>query len=95
MNSSHYDIPFLKPLDTELLHRIFNSYTKIITVEDGTIQGGLGSSISAFAAENRYNNRISVLGIPDQFIDQGTVEELHKIAKIDANSIVEELKKQH
>lgn len=92
---SHYDIPFLKPLDTDLLHRVFNSYTKIITIEDGTIQGGLGSSILAFAAEHGYKNRISVLGIPDHFIDQGTVEELHKIAKIDANSIVDELKKQH
>jgi len=90
---SHYDMRFLKPLDEALLHKIFASYSKIITVEDGTVKGGLGSSILAFASKFSYKNRISILGVPDEFIHQGTVDELHKIAKIDAASILQEIKK--
>ncbi|MBL4642530.1 MAG: 1-deoxy-D-xylulose-5-phosphate synthase [Flavobacteriaceae bacterium] len=90
---SHYDMRFLKPLDEELLHIIFTSHSKIITVEDGTIKGGLGSSILEFASKNNYKNNISILGIPDEFIHQGTVDELHKIAKIDSESILQKIKK--
>lgn len=90
---SHYDMRFLKPLDEALLHRIFATYSRIITVEDGTVKGGLGSSILEFASKNNYKNNISILGIPDEFIHQGTVDELHKIAKIDSESIVQEIQK--
>jgi len=89
---SHYDLRFLKPLDEALLHTIFTTYAKIITVEDGTITGGLGSAILAFASKFNYKNNVSVMGIPDEFIHQGTVDELHKIAKIDAASILQEVK---
>lgn len=67
---------FLKPLDTELLHCVFSSYENIITVEEGTIIGGLGSSVQAFATENNYANKIKVLGIPDRFQEHGTTEQL-------------------
>ena len=90
---AHYDMRFVKPLDEQLLHTVFNSFDSIITVEDGSISGGFGSSISEFATKNNYKNTITTLGVPDEFIHQGTVDELHKIAKIDADSICNEIKK--
>ena len=90
---AHYDMRFVKPLDESLLHVIFNDYDTLITVEDGTIAGGFGSAISEFATKNNYKNRITILGVPDKFIHQGTVAELHKIAKIDTASISKEIKK--
>ena len=90
---AHYDMRFVKPLDEQLLHTVFNSFDSIITVEDGSISGGFGSSISEFATKNNYKNTIITLGVPDEFIHQGTVDELHKIAKIDADSICNEIKK--
>jgi 1-deoxy-D-xylulose-5-phosphate synthase len=89
---AHYDLRFLKPLDEKLLHQIFKTYTTILTIEDGTIKGGLGSSILEFASKNKYKNNLSILGIPDAFIHQGTVDELHKIAKIDATAILQKIK---
>jgi len=90
---AHYDMRFVKPLDEQLLHAIFNSFDTLITIEDGTIAGGFGSAISEFATKNNYKNRITILGVPDKFIHQGTVEELHTIAKIDTASISTEIKK--
>lgn len=72
------DVRFLKPLDEILLHKIFQKYKTIITLEDGTTIGGLGSSILSFAANNDYQNNIRVLGIPDIFPEHGTVYELQK-----------------
>jgi len=86
-NIAHYDFPFVKPLDIDELHKIFNTFQNIITVEEGTIVGGFGGAITDFAAENNYKNDIKVLGIPDQFIEQGTVNELQKICKIDVESL--------
>ena len=84
---SHYHFPWVKPMDEELLHEIFNNYTTIITVEDGTIKGGFGSGIAEFATANNYKNNIEILGIPDLFIEHGTVEELQHICKIDQKSL--------
>ena len=90
---AHYDFGFVKPLDEKLLHEIFKSYEKIITIEDGVIKGGFGSAIIEFAAAHHYINPIKILGIPDDFIEHGTVEELQKICGIDVQSIKNELKK--
>lgn len=84
---AHYDFGFIKPLDEKLLHEIFSSFETIITIEDGTIKGGFGSAIVEFSAENNYSKPIKVLGIPDNFIEHGTVEELQKICKIDVKSL--------
>lgn len=84
---AHYHFPWVKPLDRELLHTIFKKYKTIITIEDGTIVGGFGSSIVDFASENNYKNNIRVLGIPDNFIEHGTVEELQKLCEIDSESL--------
>jgi 1-deoxy-D-xylulose-5-phosphate synthase len=86
-NISHYDLRFLKPLDEKLLHQIFKKYRKIITIEDGVKNGGFGSSILKFASENEYTNSIKVLGIPDVFIEHGTVNELQKQVELDTISL--------
>lgn len=91
-NIGHYDMRFVKPLDQELLHNVFNKYTKLITIEDGTVNGGFGSAILEFATKHKYKKEIKLLGVPDNFIHHGTVEELHKLCKIDVASIQEEIK---
>ena len=85
---AHYDFAFVKPLDDKLLHTIFNSFEHVITVEDGVIKGGFGSAILEFSAQNNYTSKIQILGIPDEFIEHGTVEELQRYCKIDVESLV-------
>jgi len=82
-----YDMRFIKPLDEVLLHDIFKKYTTIITVEDGVLMGGFGSSISEFASKNNYRNKIEMLGIPDAFPEHGTTKELQELAGISLESI--------
>ena len=84
---SHYHFPWVKPIDEDLLHLIFKQYSKIISVEDGTIKGGFGSSIAEFAVTNQYAKQIQILGISDAFIEHGTVDELQEICGIDAKSL--------
>ena len=85
---AHYDFAFVKPLDDKLLHTIFNSFEHVITVEDGVIKGGFGSAILEFSAQNNHNRIVKTLGIPDEFIEHGTVEELQRYCKIDVDSLV-------
>lgn len=85
---AHYDFSFIKPLDNNLLHEIFNNFKTIITIEDGAIKGGFGSAILEFAAENNFNNTIKILGVPDTFIEHGTVLQLQQMCKIDVKSLV-------
>jgi 1-deoxy-D-xylulose-5-phosphate synthase len=86
---SHYHFGFIKPLNEKMLHRIFNSHREIITIEDGTVNGGFGSSIASFAAQHGYALKINILGIPDVFIEQGTVNQLQQYAGIDVNSLID------
>lgn len=85
---AHYDFSFVKPLDEEKLHEIFKVYSALITIEDGTIKGGFGSSIAEFASHFKYPTTIKILGIPDEFIEQGSILELQQICKIDVESLV-------
>jgi 1-deoxy-D-xylulose-5-phosphate synthase len=85
---AHYDFAFVKPLDEMVLHTIFNEFEKIITLEEGVIKGGFGTAILEFASQNKYPNPILNLGIPDEFIEHGTVEELHSYCKIDVESLI-------
>jgi 1-deoxy-D-xylulose-5-phosphate synthase len=87
-NFAHYDFAFVKPLDEDLLHTIFSKFQNIITIEDGVKQGGFGTTIVEFAAENQYCSIIKNLGIPDEFIEQGSIEELQQYCNIDVNSLV-------
>jgi len=83
----HYDMRFAKPLDSNQLHDIFNTYQIIVTLEDGCKMGGFGSAILEFANTHGYSNSIKCLGLPDNFIEHGTVEELQALAHIDETSI--------
>ncbi|MDX1767714.1 MAG: 1-deoxy-D-xylulose-5-phosphate synthase [Arenibacter troitsensis] len=83
----HYNMRFVKPLDTDMLQRIFSTYENIITIEDGCKIGGFGSAILEYANEMHSFVPIKVFGIEDVFIEQGTIEELHKIAKIDISTL--------
>ena len=87
LDVSHYDLRFIKPLDKKLLHSIFKTYQSVITVEDGVIKGGFGSSILEFASENNYSIPIKCLGIPDEFIEHGKIEELQEYLKLDSNNL--------
>ncbi len=84
---AHYDLRFAKPLDRVLLHEIFSNFSKIITVEDGCLPGGFGSSIIEFMSDNNYTAQIVRLGIPDKIIEHGDPEQLHKECGYDSESI--------
>lgn len=87
LNPEHYDMRFAKPLDEELLHDVFSKFTKLITVEDGTVKGGFGSAILEFMNEYNYHAEIKILGIPDHVIEHGTLKELHHECHYDAEAI--------
>ncbi|MDC3388664.1 1-deoxy-D-xylulose-5-phosphate synthase [Flavobacteriaceae bacterium] len=89
---AHYDFPFVKPLDNQMLNNIFNKHEIIITIEDGSIIGGFGSAITEFAIQNSYKNEISILGIPDEFIEHGTTLELYQSIGMSPESIGEKIK---
>jgi 1-deoxy-D-xylulose-5-phosphate synthase len=89
---THYDMRFLAPVDTESLHSVFRKFNNIITVEDGILKGGLGSAVMEFMCDNGYRARITRLGIPDYFVEQGTQEELIRECGFDAYSIVKAVK---
>lgn len=85
---AYFDIRFLKPLDELLLHQIFNKFNKIITIEDGTIIGGIGSAVNEFCLQHNYKNkRIKNIGIPDKFVPHGSIEELYELVGMDENSL--------
>ncbi len=87
----HYDMRFAKPLDTNLLHKAFSEFDKIITIEDGTIVGGFGSAVLEFMSDNNYSAKVKRLGIPDRFIEHGTQQELYKECGYDQESIYQEV----
>ncbi len=84
---AHFDFPFVKPLDEALLHTIFSKFDMVITIEDGVVSGGFGSAVLEFAAANNYHSKIQILGVPDEFIEQGTILELQQYCKIDVSSL--------
>jgi 1-deoxy-D-xylulose-5-phosphate synthase len=86
-NFSHYDFAFIKPLDEKELHSIFTKYESIIAIEDGVIKGGFGSAILEFSATHNYNSKVKTLGIPDEFIEQGTIDELQRYSRISVDSL--------
>ena len=84
---AHIDMRFVKPIDEELLHYVFNKYSKIITVEDGCLQGGFGSAVIEFMADHNYKAEIKRLGIPDQIVEHGEQLELHRECAFDPEGI--------
>ncbi len=88
----HVDLRFAKPLDTEMLHSIGANFKSIVTVEDGTINGGVGSAIADFMITNGYCVTISKLGMPDEFVEHGTPNQLHQLCGYDEESIYNVIK---
>ncbi|MGZ5246422.1 MAG: 1-deoxy-D-xylulose-5-phosphate synthase [Flavitalea sp.] len=89
LDPAHYDIRFVKPLDEEMLHEVFSKYDRVLTVEDGTIVGGFGSAILEFMQQNNYSATVKMLGIPDRYVEHGTLKELHRECGYDAQGIAE------
>ena len=84
---THYNMIFLKPIDEQVLHNVFQNFHTIITVEDGVIKGGLGSEVIEFKNKHNYFAKVITLGVPDKFIEHGRPEELYKMCGFDAESI--------
>ena len=84
---AHYDMRFLKPIDTHILHEVGQHFKHIFTVEDGVIAGGLGSAVLEFMADNDYQPHVTRIGIDDQFVEHGTQAELYHMLSMDAEGI--------
>ncbi len=85
---AHYNFSFIKPLDINTLNTIFSTFERIITIEDGVKNGGFGSAVLEFAASHNFKNSIEILGVPDEFIEHGTVNQLQELCKIDVKSLI-------
>jgi len=77
ISAAHYDMRFVKPIDEILLHEVFSKFSNIITLEDGCIIGGMGSSVLEFMAANGYQAKVKIMGLPDRIIEHGSQLELH------------------
>lgn len=87
IGAAHYDMRFVKPLDEKILREVAENYDCIVTVEDGIRNGGMGSAVTEWMQDNGYTITVRRLGLPDCFVEHGTVSELKKIVGIDAESI--------
>ena len=90
-NAAHYDMRFLKPLDENILHEVGRKFRKIVTVENGVRNGGLGSAVLEWMSDHGYQPQVVRLGLPDEFVEHGTVKELLEIVGLDVASIKKEL----
>ncbi len=89
----HVDMRFLKPIDEDVLHDVFRTFDKVLTIEDGTLNGGLGSAVAEFKADHNYTAKLKRMGIPDQFVEHGKPEELHAICGFGPEGILWEVSK--
>jgi 1-deoxy-D-xylulose-5-phosphate synthase len=89
---AHYDMRFVKPIDEMMLHEVFGKFDKVITVEDGCLMGGFGSAVIEFMADQKYSAEVVRLGIPDEYIQHGTQQELWEECGYDTNAIVATVK---
>jgi 1-deoxy-D-xylulose-5-phosphate synthase len=92
INPAHYDMRFAKPIDEEMLHEVFAKFSKIITIEDGTVVGGFGTAVLEFMAANNYNAQVKIMGIPDELVEHGTPKQLYDLIGLDANGIAKTLR---
>ena len=88
MSVAHYDMRFLKPIDEDILREIGENFKHIITLEDGAVKGGLGSAVAEYMATNGYAPNIRMMGIPDNFVEHGSPEELYRICGMDKESLL-------
>lgn len=87
LSIAHYDLRFLKPLDEEMLHEVGRRFRRIVTVEDGVLDGGMGSAVLEFMAGQGYSPSVRRIGVPDEFVEHGSVQELYKLCGMDEDSI--------
>lgn len=88
---AHFDMRWLKPIDDNILHQVGENFQKVITVEDGMTEGGLGSAVVEYMAEHNYTPTIVRLGIHDQFVEHGSTQELYHLLKLDKEGLCESL----
>ncbi len=86
---AHYDMRFLKPLDEDILKNVGENFKYIVTLEDGTVKGGLGSAVVEYMTVNNYTPKVKIMGIPDNFVEHGTPDELYRICCMDKESVLE------
>lgn len=91
LSVAHYDMRFLKPIDAAILDEVGQRFHRVITIEDGVIAGGLGSAVLEFMADRGYTPRVKRLGLPDEFVEHGAVEQLYEIVGLDSRSIAREI----
>lgn len=91
MQIAHYDMRFVKPIDTEILEHVGKHFSRIITLEDGVIEGGFGSAVLEYLSSRHYTPELVRMGLPDKFVEHGSVPELYKIVGLDEDSIVKTL----
>ncbi|MFO7657717.1 MAG: 1-deoxy-D-xylulose-5-phosphate synthase [Bacteroidales bacterium] len=92
ISAAHYDMRFVKPLDAECLHYVFRNFKKIVTVEDGTVVGGFGSAVTEFMCDNGYQAVVKRLGVPDNYIEQGSQQEQYIRCGYDCEGIYQAVK---
>ena len=83
---------FVKPIDEELLHEVFAKFSKIITIEDGTVVGGFGTAVLEFMNQNGYTAEVKIMGIPDRLVDHGSPKELYNEIGLNAQAVAEVLR---
>jgi 1-deoxy-D-xylulose-5-phosphate synthase len=88
ISAALYDMRFVKPIDEILLHEVFSKFDKVITVEDGCVQGGMGSAVLEFMADHGYQAQVKRLGIPDQIIEHGSQDQLYAECGYDVDGIM-------
>jgi 1-deoxy-D-xylulose-5-phosphate synthase len=91
--AAHYDMRSLKPLDERLLHEVGQRFRKVITVENGVRNGGLGSAVLEWMSDHGYSPQVVRMGLPDEFVEHGSVPELQKIVGMDVESIRKEIER--
>lgn len=95
LSIAHYDLRFLKPLDTEMLHEIGQRFKHIVTVEDGIRKGGMGSAVLEFMADHDYTPQVKRIGIPDVFVEHGSPDDLYHLCGMDEEGIYKQLTIEH
>lgn len=93
IDPAHYDMRFAKPIDEAMLHEVFKNYSKIVTIEDGTVIGGFGAAVLEFMAEHKYNAEVTIMGIPDRLVEHGTPKQLYEEIGIHPEGIADTVRK--
>lgn len=89
---AHYDMIFLKPIDEEILKEVAESYTKVVTIENGVIKGGLGSAVLEYLADNKYHDiNVTRIGLPDHFVTHGSIKDLNKLCELDTDGLKKQI----